>query len=366
MAPAPMPWATRATDEHAHRRRQAPDAGGRPRTAPGRRGTAPRCPAGRPPGPASTMPRRLPRKNPLNTQPYSPSPPRSSATTGITVEMASASKATSVIVRTSPSVSRRRSGAQTPSARAGLAERERVVERSRPACCHRRDGPPQDIGRRTRFVLRRWTYGWHADRRMAAVARAGPDRPPALQRGPGHRAVRAARPGHQPGPARRWCGRSTSSTPRCSGSRGTARASPSGPTTVAAPIASGPRPPAGSTPSRRRGSTGCGACDLFVYRFDPDAVRAVARGRRLLDVADGGARRSPSSPMGDLLERHADAGIELRIVSSLRPAARRRCSTSGYRFSMARMANAADVRRSVLLGAQRREEDDVADRRACR
>ena len=41
----------------------------------------------------------------------------SSATTGITVEIASASKATRVIVSTSPSVKRRRSGAHTPSPR---------------------------------------------------------------------------------------------------------------------------------------------------------------------------------------------------------------------------------------------------------
>jgi hypothetical protein len=65
--------------------------------------------------PATTIPRRLPRKNPLNTQPYRPRPPRSSDTTGSTVEMARASNATRVIVRTSPVVRRRRSGAQTPS-----------------------------------------------------------------------------------------------------------------------------------------------------------------------------------------------------------------------------------------------------------
>jgi hypothetical protein len=56
----------------------------------------------------------LPSMKPLNTQPYNRSPPRSRATTGITVTTASASEATKVIVRTRPAVSARRCGAQSP------------------------------------------------------------------------------------------------------------------------------------------------------------------------------------------------------------------------------------------------------------
>ena len=71
----------------------------------------PRASAARP---ASTAPTIVPRKKPEKTHPYRPTPPRSSATAGITVEMARDSKATSVTVRTSPAVSRRRPGAHTP------------------------------------------------------------------------------------------------------------------------------------------------------------------------------------------------------------------------------------------------------------
>jgi hypothetical protein len=63
------------------------------------------------------MPTTLPSMNPLNTQPYRRSPPRSRATTGITVTTASASDATKVMVRTRPAVSARRCGAQSPRAR---------------------------------------------------------------------------------------------------------------------------------------------------------------------------------------------------------------------------------------------------------
>src|SRR3954452_25052418 len=63
------------------------------------------------------MPMRLPSMNALKTQPYSRIPPRSSATTGITVTTARASDATKVIVMTKPAVSERRAGAHRPSAR---------------------------------------------------------------------------------------------------------------------------------------------------------------------------------------------------------------------------------------------------------
>ena len=65
--------------------------------------------------PAATTPKRLPRKNALNTQPRRPMSPRSSSMTLRIVAIASPSKPTSVIVNTSPSVSALRPGAQTPS-----------------------------------------------------------------------------------------------------------------------------------------------------------------------------------------------------------------------------------------------------------
>src|SRR5215471_12560570 len=89
-------------------------------SSPATNGTAgPRRSASRP---ASTMPTTLPSMNPLNTQPYRRSPPRSCAATGITVTTASASAATKVIVRTRPVVSARRCGTNSPSARSfGIA-----------------------------------------------------------------------------------------------------------------------------------------------------------------------------------------------------------------------------------------------------
>ena len=46
------------------------------------------------------------------------------------------------------------------------------------------------------------------------------------------------------------------------------------------------------------------------------------------------------TPVGDLLERHRERGVELRVLESLL-ALRDEVVLSGYRFSMARMANAA-------------------------
>lgn len=67
------------------------------------------------PAPAATA--ALPSMNALNAQPYKRSPPRSLATTGITVTTASASDATKVTVRTRPAVSARVCGAQSPRSR---------------------------------------------------------------------------------------------------------------------------------------------------------------------------------------------------------------------------------------------------------
>ena len=65
--------------------------------------------------PAATMPTMLPSMNALNTQPYSHSPPRSRATTGMMVTTASASAATNVMASTSPAVNARLGGAHKPS-----------------------------------------------------------------------------------------------------------------------------------------------------------------------------------------------------------------------------------------------------------
>ena len=138
--------------------------------------------------------------------------------------------------------------------------------------------------------------------------------------------------------SRRWCGRSTTCTRRCSGSRATARASRSGPTTA--------RPPdrLGATTAPRVHAIE----EAWLERVQRvravgvplrgRRVRAVAGRRRLLGVRRTSAPPLDVAPVGDLLERHRERGIELRVLA--RPA--RRCATqviaSGYRFSMCRMA----------------------------
>src|SRR5579859_7136003 len=112
-APAPRPCSTRpATStpiEGARPARARPDPNN---ATPATNGTAgPRRSASRP---AATMPITLPSMNPLNTQPYRRRPPRSRATTGMTVTTASASDATKVTVRTKPTVIARRCGAISP------------------------------------------------------------------------------------------------------------------------------------------------------------------------------------------------------------------------------------------------------------
>ena len=81
------------------------------------------------------------------------------------------------------------------------------------------------------------------------------------------------------------------------------------------------------------------ACELFVYRLD-----AAPFERR--DDADGHwVSRVPVAslsvePVGDLLARHAEAGIELRVTPSLWPLSDA-VAASDLRFSIVRMANAA-------------------------
>src|SRR5690606_7927496 len=64
--------------------------------------------------PANTIPIIVPRKNAVVTQPYQASPPRSASTSGRIVTTASDSNATSVTIDTSPIVSARCSGENTP------------------------------------------------------------------------------------------------------------------------------------------------------------------------------------------------------------------------------------------------------------
>ena len=79
------------------------------------------------------------------------------------------------------------------------------------------------------------------------------------------------------------------------------------------------------------------ACELFIYRFavagfapwpGADGYWVSDREHTPLDVA----------PVGDLLDRHRQRGIELRVLPDLR-ALRDQVIESGYRFSMCRMAN---------------------------
>jgi hypothetical protein len=83
------------------------------------------------------------------------------------------------------------------------------------------------------------------------------------------------------------------------------------------------------------------ACALFVYALDrgPFEPWPEADGHW---VAHEEVAPVSVEPVGDLLGRHAEAGIELRIVPSLQPLVDP-VVRSGYRFSMVRMANARDL-----------------------
>lgn len=80
------------------------------------------------------------------------------------------------------------------------------------------------------------------------------------------------------------------------------------------------------------------ACKLYVYLFDPSSFEP--------NIADAGywvARQdvTPLSvePVGDLLERHVEQGIELRIVRNLWPLIDE-VMVSGLEFSIIRKMNA--------------------------
>jgi len=80
------------------------------------------------------------------------------------------------------------------------------------------------------------------------------------------------------------------------------------------------------------------ACRLYVYRFDP--------GPFVREPQSGGAWCARETvhplgvePVGDLLDRHAQAGVELRIVPNLWPLIDAIVG-SGLAFSVIRKANA--------------------------
>jgi hypothetical protein len=80
------------------------------------------------------------------------------------------------------------------------------------------------------------------------------------------------------------------------------------------------------------------ACRLYAYEFDSVGFE--------MRIAEAGywVTRDPVSPvsvtpLGDLISRHAEAGIELRIVPNLRPLIDTLVA-SGLEFSIIRKANA--------------------------
>jgi hypothetical protein len=77
---------------------------------------------------------------------------------------------------------------------------------------------------------------------------------------------------------------------------------------------------------------------LYAYRFDPSTFEPwdSADGHLVSRVA---VEPMSVDPVGDLVARHADEGIELRLVRDLRPL-RDAVIDSGYRFSMIRLRNA--------------------------
>ena len=226
----------------------------------------------------------------------------------MTVEMASDSKATSVIVRTRPRVSRRRWGAHTPSSTRGEddVERHRVVEGHGLHAVTVRIGLRWIIGRTVRparsqglgpgMLTAPWSHGTRATRRTSCTsARTRPSSGscPTCRR---------------PTPiSHRWCGRSMTCTRRSSGSRGTARGSRSGPRTGARPTSSAPRRGPGCTPSRTGGSSGCAPASC-------SSTGSIPRGFAPWPGADGywvaTEDRVPVdvTPVGDLLARHRERG----------------------------------------------------------
>ena len=151
---------------------------------------------------------------------------------------------------------------------------------------------------------------------------------------PAHRAVRAARPGHQPGPAADGLDDRRASTRRCSGSRATAPASRSGPTTA--------RPPTGSAPTTapRVHAIEAGwldrmrACQLFVYRFAVDGFEPWPDADGYW-VADRRARRRSTSRRSATCSSGTASVASSCACSPTCAPLRDAVIASGYRFSMA-------------------------------
>lgn len=80
------------------------------------------------------------------------------------------------------------------------------------------------------------------------------------------------------------------------------------------------------------------ACQLYSYQFDPAPFERKALGAGYW-VAREEVTPLSVTPVGDLLAKHAEAGIELRIVRSLWPLIDA-IATSGLEFSIIRKANA--------------------------
>jgi hypothetical protein len=85
------------------------------------------------------------------------------------------------------------------------------------------------------------------------------------------------------------------------------------------------------------------SCRLHRYGFDAASFEPWPEADGQL-VSSTTVRPVSVEPMGDLLDRHVRAGIELRLVPSLWPlrdAVVEAAAAHGYRFSMVRMRNAA-------------------------
>ena len=80
------------------------------------------------------------------------------------------------------------------------------------------------------------------------------------------------------------------------------------------------------------------ACQLYAYEFDPTPFRED-RPSAGYWVARVEAAVVSVTPVGDLLTRHAEAGIELRIVPTLWPLIDA-IVASGLEFSIIRKMNA--------------------------
>ncbi len=81
------------------------------------------------------------------------------------------------------------------------------------------------------------------------------------------------------------------------------------------------------------------ACKLFVYRFDPAPFTIRKTPQAGYFATEETVTPLSVAPVGDLLARHAEAGIELRIVPNLWPVIDA-VIASGLGFSIIRKANA--------------------------